>query len=70
MSDTVFDEILREQKVEPVGSDVFHLVQFPRSDREELLGVLTSERLQREYALDLRTAVGAGVGYQIADTLS
>jgi Domain of unknown function (DUF4365) len=39
MSDTVFEVALREEKIEPVGSDVFHLVQFPRSDREELLSL-------------------------------
>lgn len=39
MSDTVFEAALREQKIEPVGSDVFHLVQFPRFDQEELLSL-------------------------------
>ncbi len=37
MSDTVFEAVLREQKVEPIAADVYHLVQFPHADREELI---------------------------------
>lgn len=36
-SDTIFDALLSENKIEPVASGVYRLVHFPRSDHEELV---------------------------------
>lgn len=38
-SEMAFEAILREQKVEPVASEVFRLAHFPRSDHEELISL-------------------------------
>ncbi len=35
--DAVFDALLTEHKIEPIAADIYHLVQFPRSDQEEHL---------------------------------
>ena len=37
MSDTVFEAALREEKIEPISADVYHLVQFPHAENEELM---------------------------------
>jgi hypothetical protein len=36
-SDTIFEALLAERKIEPVASGVYRLVHFPRSDHEELV---------------------------------
>lgn len=36
-SDTIFDALLAEHKIEPVASNIYRLVHFPRSDQEELV---------------------------------
>lgn len=37
MSDTVFEEALREGKIETVATEVYHFSHFARADREELM---------------------------------
>jgi hypothetical protein len=36
-SDSIFDALLAEHKIETVAADVYHLVHFPRADREDLI---------------------------------
>jgi hypothetical protein len=38
-SDTIFDALLAEHKIEPVDSGVYRLVHFPRSDHENLISL-------------------------------
>jgi predicted transcriptional regulator of viral defense system len=55
MSDTVFEAALRDGKLESISVDIYHLVQFPRSDREQ--HVILWLQTDREGVLSHETAL-------------